>query len=406
MLDINKIKEQFPFFKQLKNGKPWVFLDNAASSQKPESVLRVMDEFYRTSYANVHRGIYDVAENATALFESARETVARFVGTPDASEIIFTKNTTEAINFLAYTLGATLKHGDEILLTEMEHHANLVPWQQAILRTGAKLRFIPLDSNFRLDLSKLSEVLNQHTRIVSVTAMSNVLGTINDIKYIIEQAHKYKAKVVIDAAQALAHFPLNVTELDCDFLAFSGHKIFGPSGIGVLFGKQEYLKLLPPFLTGGHMISDVWWDHATWNEIPAKFEAGTPPITEGVGFGEAIKFINEIGWPSIIEHEKKLTDYGLEQLQKMNNLQLFGPKDSISRGALFSFTLDKIHAHDVAGILNESGVAARAGHHCAAPLHKKFGLTATTRASCAVYNTTEDIDRLVDGLKQAQKMLT
>ncbi len=405
MLNLDKIRAEFPFFQQKKNGRPWAFLDNAASSQKPERVLGVMDEFYRTTYANIHRGIYDVAEVATAKFEEARAMIANFIKAPDANNIIFTKNTTEAINLVAYSLGTTLKIGEEILLSEMEHHANLIPWQQAAQRTGAKLCFIPIKQDFRLDLTLLKDLLNKKTRVVSITVMSNTLGTVNDIKYIIDQAHKVGAVVLIDAAQAAVHQPIDVGKLDCDFLAFSSHKIYGPCGIGALYGKAEALASLPPFLTGGHMISDVWFDRATWNEASGKFEAGTPPITEAIGFAEAVRFIQGIGWPAIEKHEHDLTNYGLEQLKKIDGLKLFGPTDSQERGALFSFTLAKLHAHDVAGILNELGVAVRAGHHCTAPLHKKFGLVATTRASCAIYNTREDIDRLVEGIKQAQKLL-
>ncbi|MFA4936748.1 MAG: SufS family cysteine desulfurase [Patescibacteria group bacterium] len=406
MFNVNIIRNQFPFFKQKKNNKNWAFLDNAASSQKPEIVLRAMDEFYRTTYANIHRGIYDIAEVATTKFEQARDMVAKFINAPSSDNIIFTKNATEAINLVAYTLGTTFKPNEEILLSEMEHHANLIPWQQVARRMGAKLRFIPVTQDYRLDLAKLDELLNNKTRLVSIVAMSNTLGTINDIKYIIDKARKLGALVLVDGAQAVVHNPINVQQLDCDFLVFSSHKIYGPSGIGALYGKKEILESLPPFLTGGHMIADVGWNNATWSEVPGKFEAGTPPITEAIGFAEAIRFIQEIGWTAIENYEQELTNYALEQLKMINGLQLFGPADNHDRGALFSFTLNKFHAHDIAGVLNELGIAVRAGHHCTAPLHKKFGLIATTRASCAIYNTKEDIDRLVDGIKQVQKILT
>ncbi|HBV33620.1 TPA: cysteine desulfurase [Patescibacteria group bacterium] len=405
MTSVDSIKKQFPFFSQTKNGKPWAFLDNAASCQKPESVLKKMDEVYRTTYANVHRGIYDMAENGTKLYEGVRELVANFLGARSVDEIIFTKNTTEAINLAAYSLSRRLKPGDEILLTEMEHHANLVPWQQAALRTGAKLKFIPLNDDFCLDLSGLHSLLGVKTKIVALSAMSNVLGTVNDLADLIKKAHAVGAVVLVDAAQAAAHLKLNVKDLDCDLLAFSGHKIYGPSGVGVLYGKAESLNNMPPFLTGGHMIADVWYDRATWNTIPAKFEAGTPPIVEVIGLGAAVKFINSVGWDFILNHEKELTRSGLKKLLSVDGLKLLGPKDASRRGPVFSFTLDGVHAHDVAGILNEYGVAVRAGHHCTAPLHKKYGIVATTRASCGIYNTTEDIDRLVVGLERARKML-
>ncbi|MFH1866735.1 MAG: SufS family cysteine desulfurase [Patescibacteria group bacterium] len=405
MLDPNSIKKQFPIFSQTKAGKSWAFLDSAASAQKPQSVLDAMDAVYKTTYANIHRGIYDLAEEATRQYEEARIEIAKFIGAQEPTEIIFTKNTTESINLVAYSVSSMLKPGDEILVTEMEHHANLIPWQQAAARAGAKLRLIPVGHDFRLDISKLDELINSKTKIVAVTAMSNALGTVNDIKLIIHIAHKLGAWVLIDAAQAAAHYPINVKELDCEFLAFSGHKIFGPSGVGVLYGKKDILKKIPPFLTGGHMIEDVWYDRATWAELPAKFEAGTPPISEVIGLGEAVKFIYKLGWSNIIEHERSLTEYGLAKLKIVKGLKLFGPSEISSRGSLFSFTLEKVHAHDVAGILNESGVAVRVGHHCNAPLHKKFGLVATTRASCSIYNTAEDIDRLVEALEKAKKML-
>lgn len=405
MTSVDSIKKQFPFFSQTKNGKAWAFLDNAASCQKPGSVLKTMDEVYRTTYAGVHRGIYDMAENSTKLYEDARRLVGDFLGAASADEIIFTKNTTESINLAAYSLSHILRPGDEILLTEMEHHANLVPWQQTAVRTGAKLRFIPLDGDYCLDLGGLNKLLNARTKIVAVSGMSNVLGTINDLPDLIKQAHKVGAVVLVDAAQASAHVRLSVKNLDCDLLAFSGHKIYGPSGVGVLYGKTELLNTMPPFLTGGHMIEDVWYDRATWNKAPAKFEAGVPPIVEVIGLGEAIKFVNEIGWDYILKHERELTDYGLEKLPAVDGLKLLGPHDASRRGPVFSFTLEGVHAHDVAGILNEYVVAVRAGHHCAAPLHKKYGLVATTRASCGVYNTRDDIDRLVEGLEKAKKIL-
>lgn len=405
MINISKIRNHFPFFKVKKRGQPWVFLDSAASSQKPLSVIKIVSDVYAKSYANIHRGIYDIAENATKMYEDTRALVVKFLNATYFEEIIFTKNTTEAFNLLSYSLRPILKPGDEILLTEMEHHANLVPWQQTVLATGAKLKFIPLRKDYRLQLTKLNKLINVRTKIVSVTAMSNVLGTINDVKTIGRLAHQVGAIMIVDAAQFSAHEPIDVKKINCDFLAFSSHKIFGPGGVGVLYGKKHLLENMSPFLTGGHMIEDVTWNKATWNALPAKFEAGTPAIAEVIGLGEAIKFINRVGWQNIKSYEKQLTKYALEKLKAVKGLKLFGPKEVKGRGPVFSFVLKGVHAHDVAGILNEEGVAIRAGHHCAAPLHKKLGVVATARASLAIYNTKNDIDRLVDALNKAKQLL-
>ncbi len=405
MLNPKTIIKKFPFFKVKKNGQSWVFLDSAASSQKPQSVIDAISALYSKSYANIHRGIYDIAENATALYENARQVVAKFINAAEPAEIIFTKNATESLNLLSYSLRSMLKPGDEILLTEMEHHANLVPWQQMALAVGAKLKFIPLKKDYTLNLSNLGKLLNRRTKIVSVTGMSNVLGTINDVQLISKEAHRVGALVIVDAAQLAAHEPIDVQKINCDFLAMSSHKVFGPGGVGVLYGKRHLLEAMPPFLTGGHMIEDVSWQTSTWSAIPAKFEAGTPAIAEVVGLGEAIKFINKLGWKKVRTYESTLTKYALIELNKVKGLILFGPKEAKNRGPVFSFTLKNIHAHDVAGLLNEQGVAIRAGHHCTAPLHKKLGVSATARASFAIYNTKEDVDRLVEALEQAKKIL-
>lgn len=404
MFDQSKIKEQFPIFNAPIN-KDLVFLDSGASAQKPEQVLKAMDNFYRNYYANIHRGVYKLAEKASAAYEEARAAVANFVNAESPHEIIFTRGTTSGLNLLAASLTTNLTPSDEILLTELEHHANLVPWQQAAQKNNLILRFIPVDKNGQLILSDLNKLINSKTKIVSVSGMSNVTGEITNLKTIIKAAHTARVLTIIDASQAAAHVEIDVKELNCDFLAFSGHKIYGPTGIGVLYGKTELLNKLEPFEYGGGMINEVSFENATWANVPDKFEAGTPPIAEVVGLAEAIKFITKIGWRDIQDHENKITTYGLEQLTKINNLRLVGPTDVNKRGAVFSFVVDKIHPHDLASLLDEVNIAVRAGHHCAMPLHAKLGLIATTRASFGLYNTIEDVDALVAGIKRAQVIL-
>jgi cysteine desulfurase/selenocysteine lyase len=399
----NNIKSQFPLLDSPEN-KNLAFLDNAASTQKHESVLKAMDDFYRGSYANIHRGVYRLAEAATAAYENARVTIAQFINAGEEAEIIFTRNTTNSLNMVASSICQQFAPGDEILLTEIEHHANLVPWQQAAKHYQLKLKFIPVTSEGRLDLSNISDLCNNKTKVVAVSAMSNVLGTITELEPIISAAHKVGAVVVVDAAQAVPHTPIDVKKLDCDFLTFSAHKMFGPSGIGVLYGKRSLLEALEPFEFGGGMISEVTWNSSTWADIPEKFEAGTPPIAEAVGLAKAAEFIQSVGWDNFLSHEAELTNYGLTELTKISGLHLFGPSDAKNRGPVFAFTLDGVHPHDLASVLDENNIAVRSGHHCAMPLHRKFELLATTRASCTIYNTKEDIDRLVEGIKKAQKL--
>lgn len=363
-----------------------------------------MDEFYRRDYANIHRGVYALAERATQAYEGARETVARFLNAKEAAEVVFTRNASEALNMVAEPLCRQLKSGDEIVVTQLEHHANLVPWQQAAKRYHLSLKFIPITKDGRVDASSLSRVFSSGTKVVAVSAMSNVLGSITDLAPIIAAAHQAGAVTVVDAAQAAAHVPLDVQSLDCDFLVFTGHKVFGPSGIGVLYGKKEQLERLEPFEFGGGMIQEVTWDSATWTEVPEKFEAGTPPIAEAVGLAAAIDFIQQVGWKNLLAHEAELTRYGLEKLVGVKGLYLVGPLTSDHRGPVFSFTIDGVHPHDLASILDEDGVAVRSGHHCAMPLHRLLGVQATTRASCTIYNTKSDLDRLVEGIKRAQKL--
>lgn len=396
------IKNSFPL---LEARQDLIFLDNAASCQKPVVVLKAMDNFYRTSYANVHRGVYSLSETATEAYEGARAKVARFINAASPDEVVFSRNATHALNTAAQSLGQTLQAGDEILLTQLEHHANLVPWQQMAERYGLKLVFIPVTDEGRLDLSELDQLLGKLTRVVAVTMMSNVTGTLPELEVIISRAKAQGAKVLVDAAQGAQHCEIDVQKLGCDLLAFSGHKVFGPSGIGVLWCKQKLLRQLAPFEFGGNMIQEVTYERATFAEPPAKFEAGTPPIAEAVGLGAAVEFIESLGWGAILAHEDELTRYGLERLNAVRGLRILGPREPQQRGPVFAFTLEGVHPHDLASLLDEVGVAVRAGHHCAMPLHKRFGVPATTRASFTIYNTEEDVDALVAGLKRAQTML-
>ncbi|HLD86348.1 MAG TPA: SufS family cysteine desulfurase [Patescibacteria group bacterium] len=397
------LKEAFPIFA---HHRELVFLDNAASCQKPAVVLEAMDKLYRTSYANVHRGVYSIAETATGLYEGARAKVAKFIGAQNADEIVFTRNATQALNLAATSVAAKLKAGDEVLLTHLEHHANLVPWQAAAKRHQLKLKFIPLTEEGRLDLSNIDELISQRTRVLAVTAMSNVTGTITELDELIPKAKAVGAIVIIDAAQAIQHMFLDVRSLGCDFLAFSSHKMFGPTGVGVLWGRLDMLQKLEPFEFGGNMINEVSYESATFAAPPAKFEAGTPPIAEVVGLGAAVKFMEKIGSQAIADYEKELTKYCLEQLEKVPDLRIIGPLSSDHRGPVFSFVMTGVHPHDIATILDGVGVAVRAGHHCAMPLHKRFGVPATARASFTIYNSAEDVHALIAGLTKVRQMLT
>lgn len=399
------VKKDFPIFYHPDNAG-LVYLDSTASSQKPQSVIDAMSSLYSTSYANVHRGIYKLSEKASEAYEQSRATVARFIGA-DPTEVIFTRNATESINLVAYTWGnANLKSGDEIIITEMEHHANIVPWQQLALRTGAILKWWPVTAEYRLDLADLTKLLSAKTKLVACTHMSNVLGTINPVSDIISAIRTYNKDIVIliDGAQSTPHLPVSMNIIQPDFFAFSSHKMLGPSGMGVLYGRKELLEAMPPFLTGGDMISQVTFTEAKWNELPYKFEAGTPHIAGAVGLAAAIDYLERLGMEAITDHEHQLTDYGLRRLKEIPGLQLIGPATTEQRGAIFSFTLPEVHPHDLASILDEQRIAIRAGHHCAQPMHQKLELEATARASIYVYNTTEDIDALIVGLHKALKL--
>jgi cysteine desulfurase/selenocysteine lyase len=396
------IRKDFPILSRQVHGKPLVYLDSTASSQKPHKVIEAMSAYYETTHANVHRGVYEISEEATAQMERARVKVARFINARQSKQIIFTRNTTESINLVAYSWGnANISTGDLIVLTEMEHHSNLVPWQLLAQRTGARLEFVPITDDGLLRLDIYEQLLQQKPKIVAFTHMSNVLGTINPAQQMIVQAHAVGAIVLLDAAQSVPHMPVDIRALDADFLCFSSHKMLGPTGIGVLYGKRDLLEAMPPFMGGGDMIRTVGLRESTWNDLPWKFEAGTPSIAEAIGLGAAVDYLNALGMENVRQHEQDITAYAMAQLQTVPGLTIYGP-DATQRGGVISFTLGDIHPHDLASILDqEVGVAIRAGHHCAQPLMERFGLAATARASFYVYTVPEDIDVLVQGLHKA-----
>jgi cysteine desulfurase/selenocysteine lyase len=381
------------------------FLDSGASSQKPIPVLEAMDRFARTSYANVHRGAYKLSIAATEAYEAARDRVAGFIGAKDSREVIFVRGTTTAINSVAFGWGLeNLGAGDRIIATEMEHHANLVPWQMVARRVGATLDHIPMTDDFRLDVEAFESMMGPDVKIVAVTGMSNVLGTIPPVKRISEIAHRHRARVVVDAAQLVPHSRVDVVETGADFLAFSAHKMLGPTGIGVLWGRMEALEEMEPFEGGGEMISDVTLHTATWAEIPHRFEAGTPPIIEAVGLHAAIDYLEDIGMDKVLQHDLDLTEIALQRVEDVPGVTIYGPPSLEDRGGVVSMVMDGVHAHDLATILDEGGVSVRAGHHCAKPLMRRLGVAATARASFYVYNTEEDIDALVTGLRRAGEL--
>jgi len=398
-------REDFPILARQVHGKPLVFLDSTASAQKPRQVLDAMDAFNRTTYANIHRGAYTLSEEATAAYEGARKKVARFINARSVREVIWTRNTTESINLVARTWAdANLHPGDTILITEMEHHSNIVPWQLAAARTGAELRYVPITDDGELDMAAFEQLIERHPpRLVAVTQMSNVLGTLPPVGAIIAKAHAAGALVLLDAAQSVPHTAVDVRALDCDFLAFSAHKMLGPSGIGVLWGRRELLEAMPPFLGGGDMIRDVSLQHSTWADLPWKFEAGTPAITEAVGFGAAVDYLSALGMANVRAHEHALVAYALERLAAVPDLRIYGPPAD-RRGGVVSFTLGDIHAHDLATLLDREGIAIRAGHHCAQPLMERYQLAATARASFYVYTTSAEIDALAAALEQARSV--
>jgi cysteine desulfurase / selenocysteine lyase len=402
--ELQKIRDDFPTLaREVRPGVPLVYLDSTATSHKPEAVLAAMDGYYRHSNANIHRGVHTLAEEATTLYEQARERIARFINAPAARQVIYTRNTTESINLVAYTWArASLQAGDLVIATEMEHHSNLVPWHMLAAERGIKLEFIPVSEDGLLDLEEYKKLLELGPKLVTFTHMSNVLGTINPAKEIIRLAHEAGAITLLDGAQSVPHFAVDVQDLDVDFLAFSAHKMVGPTGIGILYGKQALLEATPPFLGGGDMIKTVHLRSFTANTIPYKFEAGTPAIAEAVGFGAACDYLASVGMDAIAAHEHAITEYALERLEEIPGLRLFGPSAD-KKGGVASFVLDGIHPHDVAQILDSDGIAVRAGHHCAQPLHEKFSIPATSRASFYLYSTTEEVDKLVEGIYKVKK---
>lgn len=405
MLDVTAIRDQFPLLKvEAHPGVPLVYLDSAATSQKPSVVIEAMSTYYENYNANVHRGIHRLSEDATAAYEGARDTIARFINAPDPATVIYVRNTTEGLNLVANTWGrANIEAGDEILLTEMEHHSNIVPWQLLAQQKEATLKYVPITPDGLLDLSNIDELLTERTKIFAFCAMSNVFGTINPAKELVAKAQAVGAVTVIDAAQSVPHLPVDVQELNCDFLAFSGHKMCGPTGIGALYGKRELLEAMPPFMGGGDMIRRVRLEGSTWNELPWKFEAGTPSIAEGIGLGTAVDFLNGVGMNEIHAYEQFVTDYALEALSEVKGLRLIGPPVA-KKGGVATFNLDGVHPHDISQLLDQDGIAIRAGHHCAMPLHEKLGLPASARASFYLYTQTEDIDKLVVGLNRVRKV--
>lgn len=404
-LDVLRIRDDFPILRrEVRPGVPLVYLDSTATSQKPDSVLRAMDDYYHNSNANIHRGVHTLAEEATAAYESARARIAAFIGAKSTREVIYTRNATESLNLVALTWGrANLKEGDLVILTEMEHHSNLVPWQILAAERNIRLEFIPVTDEGLLDLETYRKLLEQGPKLVSFTQVSNVLGTINPAKEIIALAHAAGSLAMVDGAQSVPHIPVNVQDLDADFLAFSAHKMLGPTGIGILYGKQAILEKMPPFLGGGEMIKKVTLRGFTPNDLPHKYEAGTQAIAEAVGFGAAVDYLSAIGMEKVAAYEHEITAYALDRLSEVSGLHLIGP-DAGKKGGVVAFTLDGIHPHDIAQILDREGVAVRAGHHCAMPLHQRYNLPATTRASFYLYSTMGEVDILANGLEKVKNL--
>jgi cysteine desulfurase/selenocysteine lyase len=412
-LNIKKIRKDFPILSRDIRGKPLIYFDNAATSQKPRQVIDAISDYYSQHNANVHRGVHKLSEEATQKYEAARKKTADFVNAGDTRQIVFTRNATEAINIVAYSWGqANIKKGDEILLTQMEHHANLVPWQQLAKKTGAKLKFIQINGKGELSVDEIKDLITSKTKLVAFTHVSNVLGAINPVRRIVEIARKQNPniKILIDGAQAVPHIPVSIQNIGPDFYVFTGHKMLGPTGIGVLFAKKEILEETDPFLTGGDMILEVDWEKSSWNYVPWKFEAGTPNVAGAIGLGAAIDYLANFGMKNVREHEKELTNYALEQLSTIKNLVIYGPQDIERRTGVISFNVinDRgrvaIHPHDLASILDEQGIATRSGHHCAQPLMKVLEIPAAARISFHIYNTKEEIDALIPALEKAKRV--
>jgi len=406
-MDIERIRKDFPILHQNVNNHPLVYLDSAATSQKPLSVIETLNQYYREYNSNVHRGVHTLGTKATEAYEGAREKVKNFINAKSTKEVIFTRGTTTSINYVATSFGReNVKEGDEIVLTYMEHHSNLIPWQQVAKKTGATLKYFPLQEDGTLSLEEVRHTISEKTKIVAITYVSNVLGTINPIKEIVEIAHRKGAVVVVDGAQSTPHLKVDVQDLDCDFYAFSGHKMCGPTGIGVLYGKEHLLEQMEPVEFGGEMIDFVELYDSTWKELPWKFEGGTPTIAGAIGLGAAIDYLESIGMNEIQNHEHQLTEYAIGKLSEIDGLTIYGPKEISKRAGVVTFNIDGVHPHDVATVLDTEGIAVRAGHHCAQPLMKWLHVTATARASFYLYNTKEDVDRLAMGLVKAKEFFS
>jgi cysteine desulfurase/selenocysteine lyase len=409
--DVARIRKDFPILdRTVRGGKPLIYLDSANTSQKPRQVIDAMTDFYERHNANIHRATHELGEEATEAYEGARIKVARFIGTADESEVVFTKNVSEAINLVAYSLGNTsvdstgrLGAGDEIVISEMEHHSNIVPWQLLCQRTGARLRWFSVTKDGRLDLSQADDLISERTKIVAISHQSNVLGTINPVSELAGRAHAAGALVLVDAAQSVPHGLMDVSKLGADFVGFTGHKMCGPTGIGVLWARRELLEELPPFLGGGEMIESVWMDHSTYAPPPHKFEAGTMPIAEAVGLGAAVDYLSEVDLTAAWTHEQHLLGHALGALSEIDGVRILGPTEPLDRGSAISFTVDGVHPHDVSQVLDDLGIAVRAGHHCAWPLHRALGVQSSTRASLYLYNTMDEVDALADGIRAVQR---
>ena len=404
-LDVDRIRADFPILQRQVNGRPLIYLDNAATTQKPQQVIDSLVNFYTYTNANVHRGVHTLSVESTDLYEAARERLGRFIGTERPEEVVFVRNTTEALNLVAVCWGrANLKPGDEILATILEHHSNLIPWQRVAQETGAQIRLIQLTPDGTLDWDDYRRLLTPRTRVVALAHASNVLGTITSIPDAAEAAHRVGAIVVADGAQSVPHLPISVGDLGADFLAFSGHKMLGPTGIGVLWGRRELLDAMPPFLGGGGMIREVWEDRATWAPLPEKFDAGTPNVADSIAFGAAVDYLDELGMPTVRAHEVELSGYALERLASVPDIDVYGPRDASLRTGVVSFNLQGVHPHDAGTVLDEAGIAVRAGHHCCQPLHRSLDVAATLRASFYIYNSADEVDALVDALETARKL--
>jgi cysteine desulfurase/selenocysteine lyase len=405
MFDLDVVRQDFPILQRTVRGKPLVYLDNAATSQKPREVIQALVDYYEGYNANIHRGVHALAEEATEAYERVRRTVAAFINAETSESIVFTRNTTEAINLVAYTWARqNLQAGDEIVLTELEHHSNLVPWQIVAQEKGATLSYIPIEADGTLDPKQIQAAITERTRLVAMTHQSNVLGTINPVAQVARWAHERGALMLVDGAQSVPHMSVNVQQLGCDFFAFSSHKMLGPTGVGVLYGKLPLLKAMPPFLGGGEMIREVQKDRSTYNDVPWKFEAGTPNIADVIAFGAAIDYLCRVGMDAIRNHEVELTQYALERLADVEDITLYGPEDLSVRGGVVSFSYADVHPHDVGAILDYEGVAVRVGHHCCQVLMRRLDLPGTARASFYLYNTKQEVDALVDGLAKIREM--